>query len=103
MNRVKYRSNKRQSTATLVTGYGYYGYRRGLYGGFPAYTNDVDTVHYKVGTVNIDVVDAKKKQLVWEGAQEGRLTKKVMDNVEAAVNTVVGNIYQQYPTRVIQK
>jgi len=41
--------------------------------------------------------------LVWEGAQEGRLTKKVMDNVEAAVNTVVGNIYQQYPTRVIQK
>lgn len=79
-------------------GYGYYGYRRGMYAGFPART-EVDTVHYKVGTVNIDVVDAKKKQLVWEGATEGRLTKEVMANPQAAVNGAVANIFAQYPTR----
>ena len=84
----------------MTTGYtGYYGYRRGMYAGFPAYSNDVDTVHYKVGTVNIDVVDAKKKQLVWEGTTEGKLTKKVMENPQAAVNAAVANIFAQYPTR----
>ncbi|HSC68038.1 MAG TPA: DUF4136 domain-containing protein [Cellvibrio sp.] len=83
--------------------YGYYGYRRGMYGGYPAYSMDVDTVHYKVGTVNIDVVDAKKKQLVWEGAMEGRLTKKVMEDVQAAVNAAVAHIYTKYPTRAVAK
>jgi hypothetical protein len=85
--------------STGTTGYsGYYGYRYGMYGGFP-YSNDVSTVHYKVGTVNIDVVDAKKKQLVWEGTTEGKLTKEVMNNPQAAVNAVVTNIFAKYPTR----
>lgn len=85
----------------MTTGYGsYYGYRRGMYAGFPAYSTDVDTVHYKVGTVNIDVVDAKKKQLLWEGTTEGKLTKKVMENPQAAVNAAVANIFAQYPTRL---
>ena len=30
-------------------------YRGGMYGGWPMYTNDVTTTHYKVGTGNIDV------------------------------------------------
>lgn len=92
------RSDVRSTGPT--TGYGgYYGYRRGMYAGFPAYNTNVDTVHYKVGTVNIDVVDAKKKQLVWEGATEGRLTKKVMADPQAAINGAVANIFAQYPTR----
>lgn len=83
----------------MTSGYtGYYGYRRGMYAGFP-YATDVDTVHYKVGTVNIDVVDAKKKQLVWVGTTEGRLTKEVMENPQAAVNAAVANIFAHYPTR----
>lgn len=85
----------------MTTGYtGYYGYRRGMYGGFPAYSNDVDTVHYKVGTVNIDVIDAKKKQLVWEGTTEGRLTKAIMADPQAAINGAVATIFTQYPTRL---
>jgi len=84
----------------MTTGYGgYYGYRRGMYAGFPM-TTDVDTVHYKVGTVNIDVVDAKKKQLLWEGTTEGRLTKAVMADPQAAINGAVANIFAQYPTRL---
>lgn len=84
----------------MNTGYGsYYGYRRGMYAGFPSRA-EVDTVHYKVGTVNIDVVDAKKKQLVWEGATEGRLTKAVMADPQAAINGAVANIFAQYPTRL---
>src|SRR6516162_6190374 len=37
---------------------GYYGYRGGLYAGGLAAGPEVETVRYKVGTANIDVVDA---------------------------------------------
>ncbi len=52
---------------SVGVGYGgYYGYRGGMYGASWS-TSDVETVRYKVGTANIDVVDARQKQLVWEG------------------------------------
>ncbi|MDF3014254.1 MAG: hypothetical protein K0Q78_2458 [Cellvibrio sp.] len=98
---VNFTTNSEARTDVRSTGYsgysGYYGYRYGMYSGFPS--NDVSTVHYKVGTVTIDVVDARKKQLVWEGTTEGKLTKEVMENPQAAVNTAVSNIFAQYPTR----
>ena len=76
---------------------GYYGYRGGMYGGFGYGGSDVETVHYKVGTANIDVVDVQKKTLVWEGVAEGKLTDKVMKDPRAAVNIVVTEIYKQFP------
>ena len=88
-----------RSTPTATFQYGYYGYRRGIYAGFPLYSNDVDTIRYKYGTVNIDVVDAGKKQLVWEGISEGTLKKSDLENPKQAIAEVVGLIFQQYPTR----
>lgn len=41
----------------------------------------------------------KKKQLVWEGITEGKLTKTAMENPEAAINSVITTIYAHYPTR----
>jgi len=76
---------------------GYYGYRGGMYGGFGYGGSDVETVHYKVGTANIDVVDANKKELVWEGVAEGKLTDKVMQDPRGAVNLVVTEIFKQFP------
>jgi Domain of unknown function (DUF4136) len=82
-------------------GGGYYGYRGGFYGGYPgyAYGPEVSTVRYKVGTANIDVVDARKKQLIWEGLAEGRLTDKIMENPEAAISSLVTQLFAQYPGR----
>jgi hypothetical protein len=84
-----------------MPGGGYYGYRGGLYSPWPSYTqgNEVDTVRYKVGTANIDVADAQKKALLWEGVAEGKLTKEVMDNPEAAVDAVVTKLFAQFPGR----
>ena len=76
---------------------GYYGYRGGVYGGWYGGGTDVETVHYKVGTCNIDVVDVGKKQLVWESVAEGRLTDKVLKDPRAAVNAVVTEMYKQFP------
>jgi hypothetical protein len=75
-------------------GYGYYGYRGGLYAG-----PEVQTVRYKVGTANIDVVDAKRKSVVWEGIAEQELTSDVMKNPQAAVDHAVAKMFEQFPVR----
>lgn len=88
-----------RSTPTVAVQYGYYNYRRGIYAGFPVYANDIDTVRYKYGTVNIDVVDAAKKQLIWEGIAEGTLKRADLEEPKQAIANVVQLIFQQYPTR----
>ena len=75
-------------------GYGYYGYRGGLYSG-----PEVQTVRYKVGTANIDVVDAKRKVVVWEGIAEQELTDQVMQNPQPAIDNVVTKMFTQFPGR----
>jgi Domain of unknown function (DUF4136) len=75
----------------------YYGYRRDLYAPLNSNTSDTATARYKAGTANIDVVDARKKQLLWEGIAEGKLTREVMENPEAAVNAVVTKLFAQFP------
>jgi hypothetical protein len=77
---------------------GYYGYRYGLYSPWPRYDDD-RTVTYKIGTINVDVVDAEKKQLVWEGVSEGRVTEEMMANPKVTVNAVVTELMRQYPGR----
>ncbi|HEY0921869.1 DUF4136 domain-containing protein [Rheinheimera pacifica] len=90
-----------RSMPSATFNYGYYNYRRGYYAGFPLYTNDVDTIRYKYGTVNIDVIDAEKKQLVWEGISEGTLKKSDLEKPKQAISEVVSLIFQQYPTRQV--
>jgi hypothetical protein len=78
-------------------GAGYYGYRGGMYSAWPMYGNDVTTTHYRVGTANIDVVDAVRKQLVWEGVAEARLTDKMLKNPGPAIDGVVMEMFVKYP------
>jgi Domain of unknown function (DUF4136) len=78
-------------------GFGYYGYRYGLYGAWPLYQDDVATVHYKVGTANIDIVDAERMQLIWEGVAEGRISREDMKNPRAAIDGVVTELFQRFP------
>jgi hypothetical protein len=78
--------------------FGYYGYRYGLYTAWPLYEED-RTVTYKVGTINVDIVDAEKKQLIWEGVAEGRVSKEAMANPRVTINAVVTELMRQYPGR----
>ncbi|MGH8130578.1 MAG: DUF4136 domain-containing protein [Steroidobacteraceae bacterium] len=78
-------------------GYGYYGYRYGLYSAWPLYRDEVDTVHYQVGTANIDIVDAERMQLIWEGVAEGRITREDMKNPQVSIDAVVMELFQRFP------
>jgi len=92
---VNFNANSKENVdlrSTYTPGPYYYGYRGGMYGG----VNDVQTVRYKVGTANIDIVDANKKRLVWEGVAEGELTQDMMKNPQAAVDMVVAQMFMQF-------
>ncbi len=78
-------------------GYGYYGYRYGLYGAWPMYDNEVSTVHYQMGTANVDIVDAGRKQLIWEGVAQGRLGNRIQENPAAVIDEVIAEIFSRYP------
>lgn len=96
---VNFYMNTKDRTETRpapMAGYGYYGYRYGLYNAWPLYDED-RTVTYKVGTINVDIVDAEKKQLIWEGISEGRMSDEAMANPKVTVNAVVTELMRQYP------
>jgi hypothetical protein len=89
------RTDVRQTPAAPM----YYGYRRGFYGtwGGSFYETTVD--QYVEGTVNIDIVDAQRKQLVWEGVAVGRVTKKTQADRQAALRGAVAEMFAKYPFR----
>jgi hypothetical protein len=72
-------------------------------GGFPAapdgrdyyeYRRGVDTYEYEVGTLVLDFVDAKKRELVWRGTASG-----VIDPGKTAeqINEVVAKMLENFP------
>lgn len=95
---VRHVTKVRPQTDVRVS-YGYYGYRYGVYTVWPLYANGTETVHYKVGTANIDIVDAARNQLIWEGVAEGRLTREMLENPQPAIESVVAELFSRYPGR----
>jgi hypothetical protein len=79
--------------------YGYYGYRYGLYSAWPFYDDSVRTVTYPVGTANVDVVDARKKQMIWEGVAQGVVSDEDMDHPKESISRVVTQLFARYPGR----
>ena len=99
---VREESDVRSSTRTsLDMGYSYYAYRNGRYVAFPMYSYRIHpetvTVHYRVGTANIDVVDSANNRLIWEGVAEGRLGNNVLEQAESLIHEAVAEIFRQYP------
>ena len=84
-------------TPTVSMGLGYYGYRGGLYSVWPLYADQTSVSQYREGTLNIDVVDAARKQLVWEGVVTDSVTQQMQDDVPGAVDAAVSAAFARYP------
>ena len=55
---------------------------------------------YTEGTINIDMVDARAKRMIWEGVAVGRLKdNRSNDEVRDASNKGVANMFSGYPYR----
>jgi hypothetical protein len=87
----------------LIVGVGfphdYYRYRTGFYTTWPLYPMDSRVDTYREGTLNIDLIDAGRKQMVWEGVAVGRVTEKTMDNLKPRIDEAVTAIFAKYPIK----
>lgn len=75
----------------------YFGYRMGWYGPWMGYGFPPDVVQYTEGVLSVDLIDARRKQLVWEG-----IATSVLDNLEQASSEtylapIVADIFRKYP------
>ena len=100
---VNFNANLQEKTKVTQTAapptYGYYGYRGGFYDPWGGYGMATQThvSQYTEGTFNIDLVDARRKQLVWEAVGIGRVTQKDLQNLQQRVNEGVPKFFASYP------
>jgi hypothetical protein len=83
------------STPSMGMGMGYYGYRGSMYSTWGGY--DTNVSQYTEGTLNVDLIDPARKELVWEGVAVGRLSEDARENMASRVPQVVAAIFQRYP------
>ena len=78
---------------------GYYGYRGGYYDAWGGYGYGTETrvSQYREGTFNIDIIDAKRMQLVWEAVAIGKITDKHRENLRQTVMDGVPKFFSLYP------
>ncbi len=80
-------------------GRGYYGYRSGMYAPWPLYQDQTTVSQYKEGTLNIDIVDQARKQLVWEAVVTDTITQKKRDRIDATIADYVAAAFKKYPVK----
>ena len=80
---------------------GYYGYRGAHYGtwGGYGYSTQTHVSQYTEGTFNIDIIDNKAQQLVWEAVGVGKVSQKDLENLEEGVMKGVPRYFASYPFR----
>ncbi|MDH4047261.1 MAG: DUF4136 domain-containing protein [Gammaproteobacteria bacterium] len=80
---------------------GYYGYRRGFYDPWYGYgyAQETNVSQYTEGTFNIDLVDPRRKKLVWEAVDVARVTEKKLKNMEVTINKAVPKYFANFPFR----
>jgi hypothetical protein len=90
---------KQTATATSTGGYGYggYGYRYGWGGGG---TTVVNYDSYTEGTVFVNMIDASKSEVVWQGRGVGTVDPAASaEKREKNINYAVKQIFTKYPPK----
>ncbi|AUC83579.1 DUF4136 domain-containing protein [Lacinutrix sp. Bg11-31] len=89
-------TKERQEVNVYNNGYGAYGYGWGWSPFYNNFNNNVSTSTQ--GSLYIDLIDAKKKELVWQGKGSGYLnTSSNVDKREARIKEFVAEIMTKYP------
>jgi len=97
-----YINTKEKMRTYTVPSMGYYGFRDPFfYDPWPAYPpHETRIDQYTEGTLNIDVVDAKRNKLVWEGMASGRVTDTAIRQLEKTVDDAVAAIMTDFPIQL---
>jgi hypothetical protein len=97
VNVVTYLKEKQQVTAN-TNYYGYGGYYRPYAwgGGMASGTTTYNTYDYHDGTLMVDVIDAAKKQLVWQGVGNKEIDKP-NKNPDKKISEAITKIMASFP------
>jgi hypothetical protein len=73
--------------------------RYGTWGGYGVGVgmSTSDVTQNTEGSVRIDIIDASRNMLVWEGAVSGRVTDEVRQNPQPAIDQAVADILSRFP------
>ena len=97
-------TKSREKVNIYNNGWGPYGYGWGwspwYWGGYGYGGTSVSTS--TEGVLYIDLIDAKKKELVWQGMGTGYLSKN-MEKKEERINEFVSKIMEKYPPGLMKK
>jgi len=74
----------------------YFGWRGGYHWAANPVRDDEITT-YTAGTLNVDVVDRARHELVWEAVAVGMVKDESLANPEPAIDAVIAKILQRYP------
>ena len=91
---------KTQVVTTPYVDYGYYyNYRARAYIGVPVFHDRTHVNRYTKVTINVDLVDAREKRLIWEGVAVGSAAgRSPADRRDRAVASVA-KIFESFPHR----
>ncbi len=73
-------------------------HRRGFYSTWPSYRTEVR--QWTEGSLNVDIIDASRMQLVWEGVAVKRITRSTAENIGPVLDSAVRDIFAQFPARI---
>lgn len=71
--------------------------RYGTWGGYSMSMSTTEVVQRTEGTLGIDVIDAARLQLVWEGAATQRVTDSMQQNRDQLLRDVTAEILAKFP------
>ncbi len=77
----------------------YYSYRARGYVAVPYWRDRTDVRQYTEGTLNVDLVDTRRKQLVWEGIAVGTVGRADAQRRGEQIDAAVAAIFAAYPHR----
>jgi hypothetical protein len=73
-------------------------HHRGFYSTWPTH-QQTEVRQYTQGTLGIDIVDASRRQLIWEGFAVGRVTQRTTDNLGTVLDSAVVDIFADFPVQ----
>jgi hypothetical protein len=94
-------TKEQQTLNTFYDGFGGgWGRRGGGFGGFGDATTTTET--YKVGTLLVDICDAKSKAVIWRGSESDTLSNNSDKNIKE-LDKNVNNMFKHFPPEAGRK
>lgn len=90
------------SVNTMNDYYGYsgYGWGRSNYPGYNMHSTQTSVYHYEEGSLILDIVDTKRKQLIWRGSAQAEISKsRTTKQRDELIKKAVDKLFSQLPAK----